>query len=816
MVQIDLAGTWKMKAAKDTEWMEGTVPGSVFHDLLKAGKIRDPFYRDNEKQAIDVAACDYEYQRTFEVSRHLLENDKIFLRCEGLDTLAEIRVNGTLLATTDNMHRTYEFDVHSLLKEGGNAIRITFRSPLPLIERKNKELPLWGVEEAVPGYPHIRKAHYMFGWDWGPQIPDAGIWRAISIVAYNDGRLDDVYIEQKHQSNCVSLDVSVGYEQWADRQLQVEVHVKPPDGETLIEKGKAADSKISLDIPNPQIWWPAGYGKQPLYEVTVLLKDGEKVLDHKALKIGLRTIRLKQEKDQWGESFAFEVNGIAIFAKGSNYIPEDNMLGRRDPRKTETLIQDCVEANFNMLRVWGGGFYPDDSFYDLCDRYGLLVWQDFMFACGVYRMTEAFASNIEKEAEDNVKRIRHHASLALWCGNNEMETAWVDWGFPKTGALREDYLKQFEDLLPRVVQKHDPQTPYWPSSPSSGGGFERPNDENRGDVHYWNVWHGLKPFTEYRKFHYRFVSEFGFQSFPSLKTVSSFTEPEDRNIFSYVMERHQKNESANGIILYYLSQNFRYPKDFASLLYTSQILQAEAIKYGVEHWRRERGRCMGTTYWQLNDCWPVASWSGIDSFGRWKALHYFAKKFYAPVLLSAREEGTDIALHITNDKTKAVEGTITWRLCDQKSSVVREGKERVKVDPLNSLLISNLDFSDAVNAENERNTYLEYTLLDNEEQVSEGTVLFCKAKHFDFIDPKIRTEVKESDDHYSVLLQSSAFAKYVELELADDNGHFSDNFFDLPAGAAKTVEILKSSLSSPLSADQLKDQLRVRSIYDIV
>lgn len=816
MKQIDLAGTWELRDTSNHNWINGTVPGSVFYDLLKAGKMEDPFYRDNEKQALELASHDYEYRRNFNVSGAFLQSEHILLRCEGLDTLAEIRINGKMIANTENMHRTYEFDIRSVLKEGENEIHILLRSPLPVMNQKQQEEPLWGVDEAVAGYPHIRKAHYMFGWDWGPKIPDAGIWRPISIVAYEEGRLEDIYIRQTHDPNHVTLNISVELDQWTEEPLHLEVEGKSPQGERFIhEMAKAeAMSDFSFNIPDPQLWWPNGYGEQPLYQVSVLVKRKSQVIDRQDYSIGLRMVEIRQEKDEWGESFAFVVNGVPVFAKGANYIPEDNLLGRRDPKKTESLIQDSVEAHFNMLRVWGGGFYPDDDFYNLCDRYGLLVWQDFMFACGVYRMTDDFTENIRNEAEDNVKRIRHHACLALWCGNNEMETAWVDWGFPKTDQLREDYLKQFEEVLPQVVRETDPQTVYWPSSPSSGGSFENPNDENSGDVHYWDVWHGLKPFTEYRKYHFRFVSEFGFQAFPSFKTVKSFTEPEDRNIFSYMMEQHQKNHSANGIILYYLAENFKYPKDFPSLLYVSQILQAEAIKYGVEHWRRERGRCMGTTYWQLNDCWPVASWSSIDSFGRWKALHYFAKKFYAPVLLSACEEGTNVELYATNDKTEPFQGEIVWKLRNAESAIIQKGAKEVAVEPLSVKNAVQLDFSTLVDEPSRRETYLEFAMIEDGETISEGTVLFTKAKHFEFRDPRLQMEWQEYDEEFIVTLQSQAFAKYIELDMKDIDCRFSDNFFDLSAGDVKSVKIKKSSLSASLSFDQLRDQLTVRSLYD--
>lgn len=822
MISIPLNGLWSMKQAEDSAWIEASVPGTVYSDLLRAGRMEDPYYRDNQDQALALSAFDYLYVREFEVMDDVMRCDLVVLRCEGLDTLAEVIVNGHKVALTDNMHRTYEFNVRDLLKEGANTIQVIFYSPTRYVEQKHNETPLWGVADAVAGFPHLRKSHSMFGWDWGAQLPDAGIWRNISIQAYEGARFEDVHIRQTHVHERVNLQVNLETQTWTEENVKAELTVIDPEGMAVIVKHSDMGSReqsavqFDVDIANPQLWWPNGYGDQPLYTIKVRLMQGERELDQRQYRIGLRTIGVKREPDEWGEGFAIEVNGIAIFAQGANYIPEDHILARYSVQRTERLIQDCVLANFNCIRVWGGGIYPSDEFYDLCDKYGLVVWQDFMFGCAIYEMNEAFADTIRHEVIDNVKRIRHHASLGLWCGNNEMEWAWNSWDFPKTPQLRTDYIKLFEILLADLVKQHDPQRFYWPSSPSSGGHFDRPNDENHGDVHYWEVWHNLKPFTEYRKFHFRFCSEFGFQSFPSMKTVESFTEPEDRNIFSYVMEKHQKNGAANGKILYYLSENFQYPKDFASMLYASQILQAEAIKYGVEHWRRHRGRCMGSIYWQLNDCWPVASWSSLDYYGRWKALHYFAKRFYAPVLLSACEEGTRVELHVTNETMEPVSGQIQWRLRDYDGRVHREDTVEAAVKALQSGLFATLDFSDELALEEaKRRTYLEFSFRIDNREVSSGTVLFTKAKHFAFTAPGITWDAQESEGAFIICLQSKTFAKYVGLELVEADCIFDDNYFDLSPGAVKQVRVALDRMSEKLTLHQFKEQLRVLSLYDL-
>lgn len=817
MMELLLNGEWKMKATDEKEWLTATVPGSVMHELLKQEKIADPFYRDNEDEAYDISSKDYEFVRDFEVSEDLLRQDYIILRCEGLDTLSEVYMNDRKIVSTSNMHRVYEIDVRSYVKLGNNSIKIMLFSPTDYIKEKHVKQPLPGVEHSIEGYQYIRKAHSMFGWDWGPKIPDLGIWRDIALVGWNAARIDDLYIRQNHSlANQVELEMQISLEKVKEDKLDLEATVTYPDGKVItkaIETIKDKDS-ISVLIDDPQMWWPNGYGEQPLYEVEVTLRSEGVQLDAKQLRIGLRTIEIKHEPDEWGQSFEFVINGISIFAMGANYIPEDSLLPRVTPTGTERLIKDCVEANFNMIRVWGGGYYLDDYFYDLCDEYGLIVWQDFMFACSVYDVTKNFEDNVRQESIDNIKRIRHHASLGLWCGNNEVEEGWESWGWPERSKFKSHYVKLFEVILPKLVEELDPETFYWPSSPSSGGAFDRPNNPLEGDVHYWDVWHGLKPFTEYRKFNFRFCSEFGFQSFPSLKTVETYTEEKDRNIFSYVMEKHQKNDGANGKILTYLADTFLYPKSFDSLLYTSQLLQGEAIKYGVEHWRRNRGISMGSLYWQLNDCWPVASWASIDYFGRWKALHYFAKKFYAPVLLSIKDEETSAEIHITNETLKPITPVINWKLRTNEGDILQEGKVVQEVQALTASLCKSLDFENILDKDMKRKTYLEAIMyMDGEEMVA--TCLFTQPKHFEFLNPEIQLEIKETDEHFEITISVLAFAKYIELDLTASDCKFSDNYFELSPGRQKTIIVKKDSLSHHLDAEEFLEQLKLRSIYDV-
>ena len=739
----------------------------------------------------------------------LLECGTILLRFHGIDTIADVYLNEKLLGRVENMHRCYEFPVKERLREGENHLKIYFHSPIKAAEKAFAACTTLGSSHALDGFPQIRKAHCMYGWDWGPRLPDAGIWKGVELFGMEEGRLRSVYIRQQHGSKGVCLSL----------RPEAELNIKPenvsyrttvvsPEGLVQIVTEKTED----ILIEQPKLWWPNGYGEQNLYTIRVEMMVQEKIIDTWERRIGLRTMTIAREKDEYGESFAHEINGVKIFAMGADYIPEDNILGNITEERTRQLLADCKAANFNCIRVWGGGFYPHDYFYDFCDEFGLVVWQDLMFACAVYSLSEEFEKNISHEIEENVTRIRHHASLGLWCGNNEMEM-FVDQGqWVSSPGQKADYIKMYEYVIPKILKKTDPETFYWPASPSSGGSFDYPNDPNRGDVHYWEVWHSDKPFTEFRNYYFRYVSEFGFQSFPCLKTIESFTKPEDRNIFSYVMEKHQRNGTANGKIMNYISQNYLYPTDFSTLLYTSQLLQADAIKYGVEHFRRNRGRCMGAVYWQLNDCWPVASWSSIDYFGRWKALHYYAKRFFAPLLLSCQEEGQmtqqsnvnpqpfhlhkSIHLNVSNETMEEQEAEVHWALRNRDGKIIRQERECVTVPPLSSKWLKKTELEEM----DIYHEYISYELYQGEERLSDSSLVLCFPKHFEYKDPELEVYAENGE----IIVSAGAYAKNVEVQNESEDLVLSDNYFDLH-GDCRRVKIIRGSAEG----------LRVRSVYDI-
>lgn len=813
--QVNLGGAWRMREADSQTWHSAHVPGSVYADLMADGTMPDPFWRENELDAFERMKKDYVYQRAFTVTEAQLAHAHVELVCEGLDTLAHVSLNGREIAFADNMHITWVWDVKEQLHAGENTLEIRFDSPILYCAKKAEEAPGWESSDATPGFRHLRKAHCMFGWDWGPRLPDAGIWRPIFLRTWDAARLENAMMLQTHHDGVVDVTIRpeiAGESAWS-------AEITAPDGEVIIIPETTAAEQV-ITIEHPQLWWPNGLGKQPLYRVTVRLATG----DTRTWRIGLRTMTVSREKDEWGEEFCHVVNGVKVFAMGADYIPEDNILARVTPERTRRLLEDCKAANFNAIRVWGGGYYPDDAFYDICDELGLLVWQDLMYACAFYDLTPDFERSIRVETHQNVARLRHHASLALICGNNEMEmfmaganSALINhrtWEFVPTYPHHiTDYVKMFEYILPAIVKETAPQTYWWPASPSSGGNFDAPNDEKRGDNHYWDVWHGEKPFTEYRKFFFRYASEFGFQSFPCLKSVEQFTLPDDRNIFSRVMERHQRNQAANGKILSYLSQTFRYPNSFDDLLYASQLMQAEAIRYGVEHWRRNRGRCMGAIIWQLNDIWPVASWASIDYYGRWKALHYAAKRFFAPVMISAEEEGElsqnpkineyhpaplekSFRLNVCNETLRDVTGEVVWALRTPDGEIVRQNQQTLTIPAMSAKWLDKVDCADA----SLTGHYVSFAFVVDDVALSEGTCIFCAPKHFEFVNPRLTVETRGD----TLVVTSHAYAKQVWLESEDADLLLDDNAFDMNPGT-KVVRVVRGTA----------EKVRVRSVWDL-
>lgn len=811
MLRKEINTNWNMHTAGQQDWQAAVVPGTVYTDLYRNGSMPDPYWKDEASGLLALMESDYEYETEFECEQKMWEQKCIFLRFEGIDTLADIYLNGVLAGTASNMHRIWEYPVKDIIHLGKNTLTVRLHSPLKYIRRKFAQSPVRGAEDAMDGFVHIRKAHCMFGWDWGAHLPDQGIFRKVFLMADQGVAIKEVRMQQNHSSNGVFLKLHVIAQgcTWDNNRFQYRVILTDPEGKRYCYEG----SPVEIHVEQPQLWWPNGLGEQPLYTICVDLLENGVRQDSWERKIGLRTLTIARNRDVWGESFAHCINGKEVFAMGADYIPEDHLLGRTNPERTRRLLEDCKAANFNTIRVWGGGYYPEDWFFDLCDELGLMVWQDFMFACAMYELTPEFEANITQELIDNIIRIRHHASLALWCGNNEMEMFAKERKWVSHDREIRDYVIMYERLIPGVLREYDPDHFYWPASPSSGGSFDEPNDPNRGDIHYWEVWHGNRPFSEYRKHYFRYVSEFGFQSFPCFNTVKTFTDDEeDRNIFSYVMERHQRNGSANGKIMNYMQQTYKYPSSFELVLYASQMLQADAVRYGVEHFRRNRGRCMGAIYWQLNDCWPVASWSSIDYTGRWKALHYFAKRFYAPVMISCEEEGwitqeinmnwehfkvdKSMRLNVANETFQAEKLTVRWAIRDNDASVISQEQQELTVPPLSSVWLEKVELPQL----DIRKEYVSYEVCRDEEPISAGTVILSLPKYFQYKNPHLHCEVNGDE----IVIKAAAYARGVEIQNEDETLVLSDNYFDMNAGETR-VKVLRGNTNG----------LRLRSVYDI-
>ena len=814
MITQSLSGAWQMRDIEGSRWLPATVPGGTYTDLLAAGQIPDPFFGQNEKQVQWVADRDWEYCHEFIVEQGLLDEDRVDLVCEGLDTIAEITVNGQLLARTNNMFRAYRWDVKERLWPGINTLTVVFRSPaaFAIARQKARKLP----SLMNPAMAHLRKVQSHFGWDWGPRLLTSGIWREVKLEGYSAARLRDVHIQQHHEGKGnVSLTASADVEEWRANSLVLQLHVRHPNGK-LQQVGMAINGKqpirLTLNVDSPQLWWPNGLGAQPLYQVEVVLADNGRCLDQKSFQVGLRTVELSQEPDAWGKTFTFVVNGVPIFAKGADWIPADSFPTRLTPERYERWIKDCADANMNMLRVWGGGYYEEEAFYDLCDRYGILIWQDFMFACAAYPLDEPeFIENVKVEVEQAVRRLRHRACLALWSGNNEIEMLWGIWKRYK--SLTAACHRFFYHDLPAWVEEFDPDHAYWPSSPSSGKFMEKTNSDDFGDTHLWEVWHGLKPFTYFRRRFTRFASEFGLESLPAMKTIAGFTGNAQVNMDSPVMLHHQKCAGGNDKILHYVTDRFRLPASFAELVYLTQIQQAEAIRIGVEHWRRNRPRCSGALYWQINDCWPVTSWASVDYEGRWKALQYAARRFYAPVAVSIEETGTQVRVFAANDHPRPWTGTWRWSLQTLVGELIEAGSEHVIASPLSGTCLHEFDFEHAVKEYGATHLAFIAGLYDGERCISQQTTLFAKEKNISLPKPELHWHMTREGEELVIAVKANAFARYVELQLDGADVLFSDNFFDIPAW--QTISV-RCAIPAGWTLEHARHALHIHSLADVV
>ena len=779
-MDILLNGEWKFRKNDGGEWLGAQVPGCNYLDLLRLDKIKDPFVGTNEKEAYWVALEDWEYARSFAVTQELLESDRVILRADMLDTICDVYINDILVGNGQNCHLRYEWDVKDKLRAGENEIRIVFYSPVRYVEKKQAQEKCPPNSNGQNGIPHIRKPQCHFGRDWGPVLPPSGISGDIGIIAQNGAVIKDAIIKQSHSDNKVTLDISAQAEILSDKYVSYELIVTAPNGEVIADiNGEAAESiSHTVEIDDPQLWWTHELNpvdEQPIYDVAITLKDNSgNSLDRTDKKIGLRTLTLDRSKDEWGFNFRFILNGVPIFVKGANWIPADSFINRYTRERLEYDLQAALFSNMNMLRIWGGGYYESDLMYDLCDKYGILLWQDFQFACQAYPFFDnELTENVKAEVEYNVKRLRHHASLAIWSGNNEIEAMSMGWMFAKNYIAWTE--KFFYHILPEQLRKFDDITPYISGSPCGIDHMKGHDRDNVGDTHLWAVWHGLQPMNYYRKRLTRFCSEFGFESLPDIKTIQRFAKPEEYSLTSKVFLSHQKCLSGNMKMIYYIASRFRLPKRFEDYIYLSQISQQECIKDATEHWRRNKGRCNGAMYWQMNDCWPVCSWAGMDYYGNYKALQYTSRHFNAPVSVSIQDEKNDIKIYAINDTLHGGEYEIECAVYDFDG---RELIKQRKAIELNALSIE-IPFTVSRADIKEKEYVLVAELYKDGALVNSKTYLPKAEKdlHLPKAKCSLRTEIKGDTAH--IYLKSDKFMRLVRVESDSNTMPFSDNYFDL-------------------------------------
>ncbi len=820
MITVPLAGLhWEFRDAAETHWRSARVPGCVHRDLRRHGLLPDPFWARNEHAVQWVGERTWEYRTRFSLPATANRHTRIEFAADGLDTLATIFLNGHRLGRSANMFATVRLPARRLLRDGVNELLIRFASAPRYIRTHRLAHRPREINDPVGGCTRMRKQQCQFGWDWGPRLVTAGIWRDLRLEAWTDNRLVDVQVSQHHaRDGSVTL-------AFTPELARTDPRVRYTGTVSLAGRVVASIENREAKIENPRLWWPNGQGSQPLYTVNLTARDKSgRVIGRWTRRLGLRTLELRREKDRWGESFAFVVNGRPVFAKGASWIPAHSFVAGLTRRDYARDLRSAAQANMNMIRVWGGGVYEHESFYDLCDELGLLVWQDFMFACTLYPGDAAFQRLVTAEATTQVRRLRHRACLALWCGNNELEL--LNGDALRVPAARAAYDAIFRGILPRAVAEFDGVTPYWRSSPSQAAGRGLADPARSGNAHFWGVWHSRHPVERYQDETFRFVSEFGMQSFPSPAVAGTFCPPAELNVFAPAMENHQKNPAGNQILLDYISRRYRFPKDYASLAYLSQLNQAHCMQVGVEHYRRSQPRTMGALYWQLNDCWPGASWSSLEFTGRWKPLHHAARRFFAPALVSALLQGRETVgignhrhstvsgahLFTSSDLPGPARGRLIWELHTLAGRRLRQGSKAVVLRPGESRQQVKLAFPAEFKRHGRDALYLRIGLMIGRRCVSEDTVLFALPRFLDFPRAGITSRLTQLTSRTAVLrLHSRVLQHRVWFDFGTADCFASDNCFDLYPNRPKEVRL---EFPRPVTLVQLRRSLTIKTITD--
>ena len=828
--KISLNKGWEFSQVGKGEWLPATVPGTVHQDLIDNDKLINPFFGMNEEKVQWVEKEDWQYKTTFILTKEQLQRQEAILNFEGLDTYADIYLNGSLLERADNMFVGYELPVKDVLREGENRLQVYFHSPikvgLPQWETDGFEYPADNDHSKIRVSIYSRKAPYSYGWDWGIRLATSGIWRPVTLELYDAARIEDYFVHQEAISKDlakVNNVLEVKSVATVPQQAEVVLTYSYKDGPKVTEQKsitlQPGCNKISMpvEIANPHLWMPNGWGEAALYDFEMAVKVDGKVVSSEKKRVGLRSIKVVMEDDKDGKSFYFVVNGQPMFAKGSNLIPDDALLPNVTKERYYQLMKDVKDANHNMIRVWGGGIYEDDRFYDAADEMGILIWQDFIFACTTYPSDPVFLRRVAEEAEYNIKRLRSHASLAMWCGNNEIYEGMRYWGWNKKyenpaiwEEMKEGYNKLFHQLLPAIVEELDADRFYMHGSPYEAN-WGRPHSWKIADSHNWGTWYGQKPFESLDTELPRFMSEYGFQAFPEMKTIATFAEPKDYALESDVMNAHQKATIGNALIKKTMALYYDVPEDFEELVYKGLVLQGFGIRHGIEAHRRNRPYCMGSLYWQLNDSWPVVSWSSIDYYGNWKAMHYQSQRAFAPVLLNAFKEGDNLCIYTLSDELQDYKNaTLQLKVMDFNGKVL--SKKIIKGEvPANASVVFHQEVYNDL-ATQPTNTLLLMTLKDQKGKVlSEEIYYFNYPKDQDLPEAKVSCKVKTMDGKCEVTLSAKQLARDIFVEIPYQGARFTDNFFDLLPGQTKKILI---------TSDEIKKaepfELKIRHLKGII
>lgn len=823
---------WRLRQARMSNEYPAEVPGTVHLDLIRDGLIEDPFQGLNERAVQWVDKEDWIYETAFTPADSVMNKNNINIVFKGLDTYADVYLNEQKIISADNMFREWSADIKHLLVPGLNRLKIHFHSPIKVDMPKWESLPYHydaSNDQSENGgifdrklSVFARKAGYHYGWDWGPRLVTSGIWRDVYIEGWDNAVINNVFIRQ-HKVMKEKAEISDIVEISADRRIEnAEISVTDDESGKVLCSEKIDLNKglnhVSLDfnIKKPRLWWCNGLGTPELYNLTTKVTDGDEILSSVTTRVGLRSVSVVTSPDSDGNmQFYFVLNGVPVFAKGTNYIPQDSFLPRVTDDKYKSTLKDAVDANMNMIRIWGGGIYENDIFYDLCDELGLMVWQDFMFACSIYPASGEWLENIREEAAYNVRRLRNHPSVVLWCGGNECIDAWYNWGWkynheksnPEyTDIIEKELYRQYFETLPAVVGEFAPEAFYWPSSPFSANG--RGSDGINGDRHYWDVWHQKAPIDSYNKDRAHFFSEYGMQSFPEYESILKFApDTADHRITSDVMMSHQRGgDHANELIEWYLLNEYRKPGNFEEFLYLNQVLQADALRTAIEAHRRDRPYCMGSLIWQHNDCWPVASWSTRDYYGNWKAAHYMIREAFKNVIVSAETTEDNLRVYVVSDITKAQSGKIRIRVMTLNGEEIFNQEVKSKIPANTSTIVFEKSLAEIL-GDNRPEDVVVNLRLECGEHRHEGNHYLCKQKNLNLHQADIKYHIEPVAGGYRIDLSSDKFVRALNLSLPGSDVRFSENYIDLIPGETKSC-----TLQTDLSLEKIKKQLKLKSL----